>query len=159
MSKIFCFFIYLSRTNEDSQNQAWDVMGYQLEKENLIKPKKERPLRKGIIETSYESDTTLVNSLAEKGIKVIEDRKLNVFKIKYDVVIVGSGCEGGVAAAVLAMSGQKVVVVEKGHFFVAENYSSLEGPSLNQLYESGGTLDGKCMKLAGSTVGGGSAVN
>ncbi|KAF6145590.1 hypothetical protein GIB67_037623 [Kingdonia uniflora] len=162
MLKIFCFFIYLSRTTEDSQNPAWDAMGYQLEKEHPIKPKKERPLQKGIVETSYESDTTLVNSLAEKGLKVTEDRKLNVFKIECDVVIVGSGCGGGVAAAVLAKSGQKVVVVEKGHYFVAEDYSSLEGPSLNQLYESGGflsTLDGKCMMLAGSTVGGGSAVN
>ncbi|KAF6166269.1 hypothetical protein GIB67_031053 [Kingdonia uniflora] len=105
MLKIFCFFIYLSRTNEDSRNPAWDAMGYQLKKENLIKPKKERPLRKGIVETSYESDTTLVNSLAENGLKVIEDRKLNVFKIECDVVIVGSGCGGGVAAAVLTKSG------------------------------------------------------
>ncbi|KAF6162954.1 hypothetical protein GIB67_021103 [Kingdonia uniflora] len=136
-------------------------MGYQLEKENLIKPKKKRPLRKAIVETSYESDTTLVNSLVEKGLKVIEDRKLNVFKIECDVVIVGSGC-GGVAVVVLVKSGQKVVVVEKGHYFVAEDYSSLEGPSLSQLYESGevlSTLHGKCMKLAGSTVGGGLAVN
>ncbi|KAF6135672.1 hypothetical protein GIB67_028243 [Kingdonia uniflora] len=104
MLKIFCFFINLSRTNEDSRNTAWDAMGYQLEKENLIKPKK-RPKR-------------------------------------------------GVAAAVLAKLGHKVVVIEKGNYFVAEDYSSLEGPSLNQLYESGGilsTLVGKCMKLAGST--------
>ncbi|KAF6147245.1 hypothetical protein GIB67_039375 [Kingdonia uniflora] len=127
--KIFCFFIYLSRTNEDSRNLAWDAIGYQLEMETLIKPKKERPLQKGAVETSYESDTTLLV---------------------------------GVVAAVLAKSGQKVVVVEKGHYFVAEDYSSLEGPSLSQLYESEevlSTLDGKCMMLAGSTVGGSSAVN
>ncbi|KAF6143303.1 hypothetical protein GIB67_039086 [Kingdonia uniflora] len=80
-------------------------MGYQLEKENPIKPKKERPLWKGIVETSYESDTTLVNSLAEKGLKVTEDRKMNAFKIECDVVIVGCGCGGGVVAAVLANSG------------------------------------------------------
>ncbi|KAF6144870.1 hypothetical protein GIB67_001881 [Kingdonia uniflora] len=129
--------------------------------ESLIKHKKERTLRKGIVETSYESDTTFVNSLAEKGLKVIEDRKLKVFEIECDVVIVCSSCGGGVVVAVLAKSGQIVVVFEKGHYFVAEDYSSLEGLSLNQLYESGGvlsTLDGKCTKLAGSTVGGGSAI-
>ncbi|KAF9606919.1 hypothetical protein IFM89_029518 [Coptis chinensis] len=82
--------------------------------------------------------------------------------IECDVVIVGSGSGGGVAAAVLAASGKKVVVLEKGNYFVPEDYSSLEGPSMNQLYESSGMLatgDAKCTIIAGSTVGGGSAVN
>lgn len=160
--KIFCFFIFFSRTDDNLENPAWDAIGYHVEtKEYVKKPPKERPIRKGIVETMYENDSTLVQSLSQRGIKVIEDQK-NICKIKCDAVIIGSGCGGGVTAAVLASSGYKVLILEKGNYFEPEDYSSLEGPSMSEQYESGGvmsTIDAKVMILAGSTVGGGSAVN
>lgn len=107
-------------------------------------------------------ESSLKESLIQKGIYVTEDPNENVYKIKCDVVIVGSGCGGSVAAAVLANSGQKVLILEKGHYFAPEDYSGLEGPSMSELYESGGMLttqDGKIMVMAGSTVGGGSSIN
>lgn len=138
-------------------------MNYQVDTdENSCSAPKHRPLEKGIVETRHETELTLTNSLVQKGLKVTENAQKNMFKIKCDVVIVGSGCGGGVAAAVLASAGLKVIVLEKGNYFTSRDYSALEGPSMTELYESGGilsTLDGKMMVLAGSTVGGGSVVN
>ncbi|KAG5588205.1 hypothetical protein H5410_048639 [Solanum commersonii] len=161
--KFLCLYIFFTQVGEDSKNPAWDDIGYQVDnEENSSETPDERPLQKGIIETIYETESSIVKSLVEKGLKVTEDTKNNMYKVQCDVVIVGSGCGGGVAASVLASSGQKVIVLEKGNYFAKSDYSSLEGPSESQMYESGGilsTLDGKVMILAGSTVGGGSAVN
>lgn len=155
--------LFLFQVDENSQNPTWDAIGYHVDtRKRETKTHKERPLEKGVIETMQETDSSLVQSLKQKGLEVTEDPNNNIYKIKCDAVVIGSGCGGGVAAAVLAKSGQKVIVLEKGNYFVAQDYSSLEGPSMRELYESGGissTIDGKVMLLAGSTVGGGSAIN
>ncbi|KAM7485390.1 hypothetical protein LguiA_001399 [Lonicera macranthoides] len=161
--KLLCLLLFFSQVNEKSKNPAWEAIGYHVDKnKNSSEEQKERPLQKGMVETINETESTLLHSLKQKGLEVIEDPKENLYKIKCDAVIVGSGCGGGVAASVLTSSGKKVIVLEKGNYFTKTDYSSLEGPSLDQLYESGGilaTLDGKIIISAGSTVGGGSAVN
>jgi long-chain-alcohol oxidase len=155
---------FLLQVDEKGDNPAWEAIEYYNvgTDENPDQVPKERPLQKGLIDNNQETDSTLLHSLKEKGLRVTQDPRKNVYKIKCDVVIVGSGCGGGVAAAVLAASGQKVFVLEKGNYFTATDYSGLEGPSMDQLYESGGklaTTDAEMLIMAGSAVGGGSAVN
>ncbi|RXH71227.1 hypothetical protein DVH24_018582 [Malus domestica] len=101
-----------------------------------------------------ETDTTLLNSLEQKGLQVIYNSTKNIYNIKRDVVVVGSGCGGCVVAVVLASSGHKVIVLEKGNYFTHLDYSSLEAPSHDQLYEAGGiivTADGKIILQVRST--------
>ncbi|KAL6899576.1 hypothetical protein ACP4OV_006234 [Aristida adscensionis] len=166
ITKVFCLYVFYSRTDENSENPHWRAIGYSPPADEAApaaeEPAKKRPLDDGVVETANETDASLPGSLAAKGLTVTEDAARGVCRIECDVVIVGSGCGGGVAAAVLAAAGHKVVVIEKGSYFTARDYTGLEAPSMNQLYEGGGfvsTLKGNVLILAGSTVGGGTAVN
>ena len=79
-----------------------------------------------------------------------------------DVVVVGSGAGGGVAAALLAQAGLRVVVVEKGRFIPPAELPCDEKEAFGAMYEKGGLLtsdDGAIGILAGATLGGGTTVN
>ncbi|CAH8390498.1 unnamed protein product [Eruca vesicaria subsp. sativa] len=163
MIKAIFLFYYFTWTNENTENPAWDAIGYTVDTtENKDTEHKERPLEKGIIEPTKEDDVTLKQRMINKGLKVSEDKEANTFKIECDAVVVGSGCGGGVAAANLAKSGLKVIVLEKGNYFVPKDYSTLEGPSMFEMFEANGLLmthDGRFRFMAGSTLGGGSVIN
>jgi long-chain-alcohol oxidase len=154
------------QTDENSENPHWRAIGYsppsdEAPEEEEERPRK-RPLDDGVVETINETDASLPASLAAKGLAVTEDTARNTCRVECDVAVVGSGCGGAVAAAVLAEAGCKVVVIEKGSYFTSRDYTGLESPSMLQLYEGGGfvtTLSGSALILAGATVGGGSAVN
>ncbi|TVU28538.1 hypothetical protein EJB05_20059, partial [Eragrostis curvula] len=154
--------------NESSDNPCWKAIGYSVPE--LDEPRENgtearpspRPLDDGIVETRGLNDTSLIRSLADKGLAVKHDASSTHHTVRCDAVIVGSGCGGGVAAAVLAAAGHKVIIVEKGDYFNAADYSSIEGPSMERLYEKGGifcTTDVTAVLFTGATVGGGSAVN
>lgn len=79
-----------------------------------------------------------------------------------DVVIVGSGAGGGVAAGVLAEAGLDVVVLEKGGLRTEADYTHDEAEAYEHLYLDaalGATDDKGIGLLAGSCVGGGTVVN
>ncbi|CAF2310299.1 hypothetical protein YC2023_121366 [Brassica napus] len=163
MIKAIFLFYYFTWTNENTENPAWDAIGYKVDiGENEDIKRKQRPLEKGIIETAKEDEATIKQLMINKGLKLKEDKESNTFKIECDAVVIGSGCGGGVAAANLAKSGLKVIVVEKGNYFVPQDYSTLEGPSMFEMFEANGLLmthDGRFRFMAGSTLGGGSVVN
>ncbi|MGH3442275.1 MAG: GMC family oxidoreductase N-terminal domain-containing protein [Nitriliruptorales bacterium] len=79
-----------------------------------------------------------------------------------DVVVVGSGAGGGVAAAVLAKAGLDVVVLDKGPYRNEADFSHLESEAYADLYLDGtfgATADLGIGMLAGSCLGGGTVVN
>ena len=79
-----------------------------------------------------------------------------------DVVIVGSGAGGGVAAALLAEAGRSVVVLDKGPNPGASDLTQIEGEALGSYYLDHGlimTQSGSLPILAGSALGGGTVIN
>lgn len=151
------------QTDENTENPAWDAICYSVDLgESKDMELKGRPLDKGIIETANEDEMNIKQRMINKGLEVTEDKESDTYKIECDAVVVGSGCGGGVAAANLAKSGLRVVVLEKGNYFTPRDYSALEGPSMFELFEAHSLLmthDGRFRFMAGSTVGGGSVVN
>ncbi|KXL42324.1 MAG: hypothetical protein FE78DRAFT_34565 [Acidomyces sp. 'richmondensis'] len=82
--------------------------------------------------------------------------------IETDVVIVGSGCGGAVAAKTLAEGGLRVIVVDKSYYWPPDHLPMSENEGINHLFLTGGSLqsdDSSIAVLAGSAWGGGGTVN
>ena len=82
--------------------------------------------------------------------------------IDCDVVVIGSGAGGGIAAAVLAAAGLSVTVLERGGYHNESDFTHLESDAYGSMYLDGGlksTADGGVLMLAGSTLGGGTVIN
>lgn len=83
-------------------------------------------------------------------------------ELEADVVIVGSGAGGGVAAARIAAAGHSVLVLEQGRSTVEATLPHTEGRAFRELFLDQGTTataDVGISILAGSSVGGGTTVN
>jgi len=82
--------------------------------------------------------------------------------LKAEVVIIGSGAGGAVAAARLAEAGHDVLVLEEGPPFDAENFTENEALVRGRIYAEGGlrtTDDASVAMLQAATLGGGTTVN
>ncbi len=79
-----------------------------------------------------------------------------------DVVIVGSGAGGAMAAEQLSRAGFKVILLEMGALYEAKDFKQQERWAYPQLYQDGAgrkTLDQSIGILQGRTVGGSTTVN
>ncbi len=82
--------------------------------------------------------------------------------ITADVIVIGSGAGGAVAAALLAEAGKSVVILEAGEFVPSDEFTERESEMTERLYAEGGLLatdDLAVSMLQGATVGGGTTVN
>jgi choline dehydrogenase-like flavoprotein len=82
-------------------------------------------------------------------------------RLRADVVVIGSGAGGGVAASTFARAGKSVVVLEAGAAFDANAFTQRE-LAMSDLYLDAGltsTHDLGVAILAGATLGGGTTVN
>lgn len=87
------------------------------------------------------------------------DRDLD---LEADVIIIGTGAGGGIAAEILASSGLSVVMVEEGARYKTEEVPMRESWSFSRLYREGGaspTKDGALTVVQGRAVGGSTLVN
>ncbi|XP_076946126.1 long-chain-alcohol oxidase FAO4A-like [Bidens hawaiensis] len=165
----------LSNVNEKKENPCWRAIDYCGPDPNFTKQLQHSfntesffgPLYKGIVYLNQPSKF-ITEALQRSRLSVsiprypTTDPKLPSMVIKCDAVVVGSGSGGGVVAGVLAKSGYRVLVLEKGNYQARSNLSLLEGPSMDEMYLGKGLLATSRMEamiLAGSTVGGGSAIN
>ncbi|KAM7274466.1 hypothetical protein ACFE04_016332 [Oxalis oulophora] len=168
--KFISFLIFFTQVDEKNLNISWKAIDYcgpdpdlinshekEQDKPNVNeKDKLYGPLYKCLINLKLPISTVAYN-LRQLGFPTNSS-----LTIKCDAVVVGSGSGGGVIAGVLANAGYKVVVLEKGNYFARNNLSLLEGPTMDEMYLSGGLLvtdDIGTVILAGSTVGGGSTIN
>ena len=92
----------------------------------------------------------------------VDRRAAGQLEFETDVVVVGSGAGGGVAAARLAAAGHDVLVVEQGPPANEDRLPRTEATAFRDLYLDRGTTashDLGISILAGSVVGGGTTIN
>ena len=130
--KRLSLFIAYAESEPDSPNPTWPRIGYPGPRDDR---RSESPLALG---TALDGET-----------------------VSADVVIIGSGAGGGVAAAEFARAGKRVVVLEAGGAYFAQDCTQRE-QSFADLYLDRGLCSSKdlgVVVLAGATLGGGTSVN
>ena len=98
-----------------------------------------------------------------EGWKVIDAGTLERdLTLEADVVIVGTGAGGGIAAAILCDAGLTVVMIEEGPLKSSSDFHMLENEAYRDLYQESAarkTADKAINILQGRCVGGGTTVN
>ncbi|MFZ5601902.1 MAG: FAD-dependent oxidoreductase, partial [Pseudomonadota bacterium] len=101
---------------------------------------------------------------ASHGLAVTQAKDISQssLALEADVVVIGSGAGGAVAAYELARAGKSVIVLEAGPYVPSSEFTEDFSQAIVQLYEDKGTqtnADGDLMVLQGRCVGGSTVVN
>ncbi|KAJ3379971.1 hypothetical protein HDU84_006256 [Entophlyctis sp. JEL0112] len=140
---VFGRSLILDGMSTSVHNPTWAALGFP----GLVPPESPMPS-----DYNHIWQPTFINSQLQGALTEIET----------DVVVVGTGCGGGVLAAELSKAGHRVLVIEKGKHRRFEEYTNNELESLSNTLECSGLLqseNGSIMVLAGSGFGGGTLVN
>ncbi len=94
---------------------------------------------------------------------IIEGQTLEgVVRFDCDILVIGSGPGGAVAAATLQAAGKKVLILEEGGYFTEQRFRMHESDAYVHLYQDGAQRVTKDLSVAlyqGRAVGGSSVVN
>mgnify|MGYP006385310355 CR=1 FL=1 len=101
---------------------------------------------------------------ASHGLAVTQAKDISQssLALEADVVVIGSGAGGAVAAYELAKAGKSVIVLEAGPYVPSSEFTEDFSQAIVQLYEDKGTqtnADGDLMVLQGRCVCGSTVVN
>nr|MDQ3032094.1 GMC family oxidoreductase N-terminal domain-containing protein [Myxococcota bacterium] len=125
------FALLMTARDGDTRGALWDVMGYP----GPLGPPPETPRRLAPITVDRAATWTC------------------------DVVIVGSGAGGGVAAGVLAKAGLDVVVLEGGEYVAERDMTHLQHEAERAMYATVFSSDLGVALISGRCLGGGTVVN
>jgi choline dehydrogenase-like flavoprotein len=135
--KRLALFLFYGATNaNDTPNPAWASFNYPMPPSNQSSEAQARPIRPLVVDGPQTLDA--------------------------DVLIIGSGAGGGVAAGELSAAGLSVLVIEKGEYMSDADFHGREVEANERLYEKYGALataDLSMVILAGSVLGGGTTIN
>lgn len=156
-------------TTRQYKNPFWEAMGYHgspmdwmdelSDQERVDKAMQEQAPIIQAIKDSQELISRQISTLSTSD----SSKKDGVtLQFDCDVVIVGSGSGGCVAAKVLSKAGYSVIVLEQGRYLSPVCITQHEIHALDQQYVQNGLLQntsGTIMILAGNALGGGTAIN
>jgi len=161
----------LSYANPGEKNPAWEAIDYIPEiaistKDYSNVPTSTTSLEQKLLPATEENKDTILRSMV--NYEYVQNALLSIHNeeedtLQVDIVIIGSGCGGGIVAHQLVSAGYQVLVVEKNGYYRAKDFQAWrESEAMANCYDKAGLLtssDGNVLILAGSCVGGGSTIN
>lgn len=115
------------------------------------------------MDTTQMNDATASKTLMQPGaLLTAKDFTESHYQLEADVVVIGSGAGGAVAAYELARRGKRVIMLEAGRYLPSSRFTEQFPDMMAKLYADGGnqaSRQGDLLILQGQCVGGSTVVN